>query len=245
MLTILAFSACKEGNVVEEFDEQDKGYDYFPLIVGKYMEYQVDSIVYDFTPDGGITLESTTFIREEIVDTILDNSERILYVVERFERKNNAEDWLISDVWTAYADGQRVERTEENLRFIKMIFPVVVNSTWNGNMFIDESLIIPIAGEGMEIFKGWSYEVLSVGEQETVGNEIFPDVTTISQANTENLIELRESTEKYARGIGLVYREMRILDTQCGGQLVDCDGLTWEQKAEKGFILRQWMTSHN
>ncbi|MEL6865958.1 MAG: hypothetical protein AAFP19_16145, partial [Bacteroidota bacterium] len=68
---------------------------------------------------------------------------------------------------------------------------------------------------------------------------MFDSVATIYQADNENAIELRYSIEKYARNIGLVYREMRILDTQA---IVDDP---WEEKAQKGFIIRQQITRHN
>jgi hypothetical protein len=67
-------------------------------------------------------------------------------------------------------------------------------------------------------------------------------VVTVQNADSENLIELRLAHEKYARGVGLVYRELWILDTQC---IEDCIGMTWEQKAEKGFILKQTLIDHN
>ncbi len=251
VLTLL-LAGCKSKSVVEEFDEIDKGYDYFPLEVGKFMEYQVDSVVYDITAEGSIAIPSSSYLKELVVDTFRDNANRLIFRIERYTKKNLADDWKISDVWTANKDEQRAERTEENLRFIKMTFPLVANSTWNGNMFIDDTQIISVAGESVELYKSWNYEVLSVGESEEIGEVIYPDVSTLQQAQNENLIELRYSIEKYARGIGLVYREMQILDTQCipncdlPNQPPDCFcGISWEEKAEKGFTLRQTMINHN
>ena len=123
-----------------------------------------------------------------------------------------------------------------------MVFPLQDNLTWDGNRYIDETTTISIAGESIEVFKSWEYEVNYVGEPAVVNNVIFEQVTEIVQADNENLIELRESKEQYAKGVGLIYREMRILDTQCISQ---CEGQTWEEKAEKGFILRQILLDHN
>src|SRR5690606_24012329 len=105
-----------------------------------------------------------------------------------------------------------IEWIEENLRFIKMVFPLREGVEWNGNKHIDVTTIIPIAGESVEVFKSWSYEALSVGETEIIGDFVFDEVATLSQADSENLIELRYSQEKYAKNIGLVYREMKILE---------------------------------
>ena len=57
-----------------------------------------------------------------------------------------------------------------------------------------------------------------------------------------NLIELREAIEKYARNVGLIEKQMRILDTQC---IIECEGEPWEVKAEKGFILKQRILEFN
>ena len=53
------------------------------------------------------------------------------------------------------------------------------------------------------------------------------------------LIPIRRGFEQYAPNVGLVYRELAGLDTQCGGNPGDCIDIPWEQKAEKGFIVRQ------
>ena len=61
-------------------------------------------------------------------------------------------------------------------------------------------------------------------------------------SNSENVIELRFAKEQYAKNIGLIAKEYLILDTQC---IEDCIGMTWEEKAEQGFILRMKMIDYN
>ena len=123
-----------------------------------------------------------------------------------------------------------------------MVFPLKQGLDWDGNQYIDITTIIPIAGESVEVFKSWSYEALTIGEAETNGDYNFEEVATISQADSENLIELRQSQEKYSKNVGLVYREMKILDTQC---IIECENMIWEDKAEKGFILKQEINDFN
>ncbi len=90
------------------------------------------------------------------------------------------------------------------------------------------------------MFKGWEYQVLEAGVPDTISGTPFPQVATIRQANMENFIELRFAREKYARGTGLIERELQILDTQ---QITDT--IPWEEKAEKGFILYQRLIESN
>ena len=206
------------------------------------MVYQVDSVIYDITQSGTEQIFSTAFIKEEIVETFTDNTGRQVYRIERYYRQDETNPWEIKDVWTAGVRNNQAERTEENLRFIKMVFPLREGTIWNGNLFIDETTIIPIAGESLEVYKNWEYEVIGVGVPDEIRGIVYDEVATMTQANNENLIEYRYSLEKYAKNIGLIYKEMKILDTQC---IDACEGQPWEDKAEKGFILRQFLISHN
>lgn len=239
---VILFQNCKSKSTFEDY-QPEMGYDYFPLQIGKYRTYVVDSILYDIGDNNMIdTTHSRTFVKHVVADTIIDNLGRSGFKIERYERLNDTLSWEIKDIWTAIQTEEKAEWIEENLRFIKMVFPLKEGTEWDGNKFIDISTIVPIAGESVEVFKSWDYEILSVDETEQIGNFTFENISTISQANSENLIEIRYSQEKYAKEIGLVYREMQILDTQC---ITECIGLSWEDKAEKGYILRQQILDYN
>lgn len=239
---ILSLQSCKDESTIEDF-QVDFGYEYSPIAIGKYWDYQVDSTTYDIgTSENIIVLNSTTYVREMITDTLTDNIGRLAYKVERSERSSLDGAWEVKDIWMTVRTEQQLERLEENLRFVKMVFPIKTGLAWDGNQFIDETTAITVAGETIEVFKSWEYEVDFVGEPVAVSNELYDDAVQIIQADNENLIELRYSKEQYVRDIGLVYKEMKILDTQC---ISDCEGLPWEEKAEKGFILRQSLIGHN
>jgi hypothetical protein len=73
-----------------------------------------------------------------------------------------------------------------------------------------------------------------------LNNKTYNQVAIVSLADSENLIEYRWGREYYAKGIGLIYKELRVLDTQ------KIDPTTaWEEKAEKGFIVKQRLLSYN
>lgn len=234
---------CLAASCKEEADpfQADFGYEYFPLEVGKYLVYEVDSTIYDPTGDTAVFF-SKTQVKEEIVDTLSDNLGNLLFKIERFERTADSLPWQVTKVFTATIQNDQAIRTEDNLRFIKMPFPPHDGASWDANIYFDPSVVVTVAGESVEMFKGWSSRILDVGLPDTVGILQFPEVTTIRLADEENLIELRRGFEKYAKGIGLIYRELWILDTQC---IEQCVGQTWEEKAEKGFILRQKLVAHN
>ncbi|TAK36940.1 MAG: hypothetical protein EPO28_12845 [Saprospiraceae bacterium] len=238
IILLLLVLSCKK---TSDGYDPDFGYQYFPLGVGKYWVYSVDSTIFDPTGNSLISL-SHRLVKEEITDTLHDISGNPLYKIERFERQADTLPWQITKVLTQSIIDNKALRTEDNLRFIKLPFPLRKNDQWDGNAYFDPSIIVTVAGESMEMFKDWSYKVEQVDEPENIGSYSFPAVATIRQANNENLIELRISKEKYAKGVGLVYRELWILDTQC---IEPCTGQTWEEKAEKGFILKQTIIAYN
>ncbi len=142
-------------------------------------------------------------------------------------------------------------RTEENLQFIKMVFPLQEDTEWDGNAFINESTSIVVGGETIELFIDFEYKVLSINEEEEVNGETFSDVITIqnadnfdplSPAETQNKLERRMIIEKYAKDIGLIYRRHLIVDTQCLEPA--CDDLSWEEKAEKGYSMEMFLVDH-
>ena len=236
LLPLLLLASCE--TKIEE-NNLDFGYNYFPLEVGKTWIYQLDSTVFDTTGMGTVVSSSTTFSKETIVEKFTGADGNEVYRIERSERKTDTDPWKVKDVWSAELETQKAIRTEENFRFVKMIFPLLGNEIWDGNQYIDKSTNIILAGETVEIFKNWEYEVISISEPEQIGDFAFEEVTTISQADSENLIELRFSREKYAKGVGLVYKEMRILDTQAISETTP-----WEDKAQKGFILIQTLIDY-
>lgn len=224
----------------------DYGYDYYPVEIGKYIIYDVDSITYD--PSANATLIDTTSYqaKEEIVDTTLDNEGRTVYVIHYSTRNDANVAWELENVYTTVVTSEWVERTEENLRFVKLLFPQRIADTWDGNRyFVEENILVTVRGETLELFKNWNSAIIDKGSSTTIGAFTFDDVLTIRHADNENLIERRFVEEKYARTVGLIEKTVMILDTQCGGNLSNCTELSWEEKAEKGFILKMKVNNYN
>ncbi len=238
IFALALLAACK--TEPDDFD-RDFGYDYYPLEIGQFLTYRMDSTIYDPTGDSLVS-QSTSFLKEIVVDSFTDLTGSTVFRIEQYQRAVDSLPWSIKKVVTASVTDNQAQRVEDNLRFIKLTFPVRENVSWDGNVFFDSGTKVTVAGETLEMFKSWSYRILQAGQPETIGGDSFPDVVTIQNADSENLIELRQAHEKYARDVGLVYRELWILDTQC---IEDCIGMNWEEKAEKGFILKQTLIDHN
>jgi hypothetical protein len=213
----------------------------FPAFPGKFWEYRVDSVVYDKGPNGLKRDSSRSFIRYEVLDTLKTILGDTSLFVLRSWRPDDSSAWKMQDVLQIERTKARLEWQEGNLRFVKLVAPLNPGDNWNGNQYIPENTTVFIAGEPLQIFKNWlPYSLEKVSASESIGEFTYEDVFTILQTRAENLIEYRFSTEKYARGAGLVYREMAIFDTQ----ILD-PALEWEEKAEKGFSLKQFLLRSN
>ena len=228
----LVFFACAKKEIDDH--QTDMGYDFFPVELGQYRTYAVDSIVFGQT--GADTISSQ--IKETIVEVLGDGHDK-KYRVLREWREHADEPWQSNTIWWIVKEDSRIIQTEENLKFIKLTFPVKLGTNWNGNAFFDERIIVKIGSENLEFFKEWDYGVVGFGNH-VLPNESFDDVFTVQEADFETSIELRKSTAVYAKGVGLVERTQQILDTQC----ITCTG-TWAEKAEKGVILKQYLIDHN
>ncbi|MCC7246411.1 MAG: hypothetical protein IT269_12080 [Saprospiraceae bacterium] len=218
-------------------------WDYFPLRIGQQTTWRVDSIVYDFATGGGTVRDSSvTFVQEIVSDTLRDQTGELNYVIDRFERLNDSAPWQFVRRETAVRNASQAIRTEQNLRFLKLIFPMTRRSEWNGNIWIDVNREIEIAGERIRPFVNWQYEVDSIDVAATVGAFQFDSTLLVTEVNESNIIERRLSQTRYAKGVGMVEREIWILDSQyCNQDPVptDCTTLSWDLKAERGYRLRQ------
>ncbi len=212
------------------------GKDYYPLAIGKTMTYDLDSIIYDPILTGGVKIDTTHWqFREIVKDTFRDNEGILQYKIDHLERLRSKIDWKIVKVVTEAFSQTHALRQEDNLRFIKFPLGFGENTKWNSAIFNDSAKII-IAGETLDLFsKKWTSAIVSFGKKETIGTKTFNDVLTVlSQTDPKILTEKRYLLEKYAKNIGLVYREYHILDTQ----KLDA-AVAWEKKAEKGAIVIQ------
>jgi hypothetical protein len=160
----LALFACNNRTIDEspglDIADQQR---YFSLELNKVLEYQVDSIVFDPATTGGTAqLVSTTWVREVVADTLRTQTGDLFWLIERFERRSDTLPWILARIWSAQVTPQQAIRQEENLSYVRMIFPMDRRSEWNGNVLLDENMEVKIADETMRPFVNWQYEVDSI-----------------------------------------------------------------------------------
>ncbi len=231
----------------------DRGEDYFPLHKGKYWDYKVDSISYKLRNTTNHTVDSfhrSFFVRELVGDTLRDAAGRPSYRLERYTRPSRDSAWKLEDVWLITRTTATAERVEEDQRFLKLAFPVNKATKWNCVQFIDPYTELSIWGErtvaAYSADKGWGVQskYTSIDVPYTLNGRTYDSTATIlfadSDANSSGGAgtNRRYYQEVYARNVGLIYKRLEILDTQCIDPAT-CGRANqpWEARAEVGFIL--------
>ena len=192
--------------------------DYYPLTVGKYITYNLDSLVFT---NYGSTLLSLDTIHYQIQYVVsaqeVDNLNRSGYLIVRNIRTDSTEPWVTDHTAFALNTGSTIEFTEDNLKYIKLVEPIQQNFSWSGNSYIEASSLIT----DVPYLNGWTYVYDSINVPITLGSLIID--STIQVAEEDDSIGPQDHTdivdgydtvyssrtyscEKYAKGIGLIYR---------------------------------------
>lgn len=236
-ISLTIFFACEKKT--EPVDLEKYGLEYYPVEIGKYWEYSVDSLLYG--PVGHTGVDSTTsYLREEIVDTFRNDKNELVYRLDVFARSSDTLGWDLINSSFIRKDNSSLIKTENGLHFIKLTFPVTRYSNWNGNVLIHWKSAIVIKGEEIAAFDNWNYIYESLSDKIDIGPKHWDDVLTVNEADYTAFDNKRYSVAQYVKNVGPVYREQWFLDTQ-----IYDERLTWREKAQKGMILRMKLIQHN
>ena len=171
------------------------GFNYFPLEIGDYRIYQIQQIEYSLF---AATDTAHYQLKELVVDTFSTQSE-LNYILHRFKRDLSTDKWQLDSVWTSRRTQNHAIVVENNIPFVKMVFPIRLDKVWDGNLFNasppDEYQITEISGS-METPAGTFVDNLTVFENNERDTLIYQDI--------------RQSI--YALNVGLIYKNSSILD---------------------------------
>ncbi|MCB0687642.1 MAG: hypothetical protein KDC53_14000 [Saprospiraceae bacterium] len=243
----LMLAECKDG-LEDPLSDTQLGYEYYPLEVGKYRIYQVDSIQFDLgMGDLPVSDTSRFFLRENTVEIIPDLEGHDRYRIERSRSADPEGPWAPLDVITRDRNERQAGSTENNIRLINLVFPPTKDLSWNGTSYINDQITVFVKGETIEMYRDWDFRILSVDVNEQIGQYNFEDVVTVQQSDSENPFEKRYSIEKFAKGVGLIFKEQQIVDSYCKyvGDNAHCVGLDWNLKSGRGYFLTFHLVDYN
>lgn len=215
----------------------DVGYAYAPAVLGKYIVYDVDSTIYDdFNND---TVYYKYRIKEKLEENYIDNQGRqairLVRYIKMFDSTVSYDNmpWIVKDVWVYTKTNTTLEVVEEDVRFTKLVFPVAEKVTWNGNAH-------NTIGE-------WEYKYAYIDNQESINGITFDKVLQVTQKDDKgiNVIHREYFIEKFAKDVGLVYKEIKDLYSNTP----TIDPITHqvvpvEQRITKGVIYKMTYISH-
>ncbi|MEM7573364.1 MAG: hypothetical protein AAF433_10710 [Bacteroidota bacterium] len=242
LLSLLGFWACEEESIPPPEDQL--GTDYYPLEIGNRWIYQVDSVIL-VAEIGRTRYDSIRVLaRETLVDTFNDQSGRLWYRGLREERASTTDAWEPTLSFALRVDERGLYRSEDNLEFQLLAFPLLENQRWDGHAAFDEFRPIAVGGELLDVYAGWDYRLLSIDEPYQLPNgDSYAATLLVDQAEVDNLIDFRRSYRRYAKGIGPIETFVDARHTQCqvccNGDTGICLDLAWDVKAEKGYIIHQ------
>ncbi len=240
---LVVFTACE--NTTEDLVAESYK-DYYPLQVGKFIAYRIDSTV--FTKSGSMIETHKYQVKHTVHAETTDNQGRKVFLVNRLIRDEaGTSAWLENGSYIVTPLSDRVEVTENNMRVIKLIDPVKAGFSWRGNAYLPSSPFRPPydmdAGSDMN---EWVFSYTNFGDT-TVNGQQYQNVWTVAQNNhvlnfpvtPDTRIALKEvGLEKYAKNIGLVYKVFDLYEYQ--GPHADNPQGTYT-----GFGITMWMIDHN
>src|SRR5690606_621120 len=187
--------ACIAGACDSDPKPVGSDHPYMPLMKGIYQIYDVDSTWYTATGEYELHYELMTVV----VDSFPDADAGYTYVIYRYKRNAPETDWQYMDTWSARTTDLRAMVTEGNTTYVKFVLPVSEGRAWDGNAYniLDED----------------KYEMINTRKPFALEDISFEDCIEVNQNDDNDLVVRTDiRREVYARGTGLILKEVRILN---------------------------------
>jgi hypothetical protein len=206
----------------DEHKPVDVGLNYFPLQKGFYQIYKVNSIIYKLSSDPD-TLNFERMV--EVVDSLPNAGGGYIYVIHRSTRADENAAWTYEDTWSAYLSNNEAVVREQNISFVKLLFPIKEGNSWDGNKYNNE-------GEDEYLIENTDVPV-------ALGGTAFDKTLTVTQETNDDPIVFTDMRKEiYARNAGLIYKEIMQLH-YC--TVPNCLG---KKLIERGEITKQEIKSY-
>lgn len=229
IICMLLLQAC---NKKDDTGLQDFKHRYYPTFTGHYVTYQVDSVRYSFAAPNSYQRDTVRYqLMEMIADTFYDNLNELNYTIELYRRPTSTDSWILWKRWYIKPGITNLQKVEDDIRFVRLIFPPKINATWDGNLYVPKTT-------PYTVFQNWDYAYTDVDQPQTVNGFSFDSTLSVTEVDDENLIEKTLRKSVYAKGVGLVYLEWEALSKQ----QISKD---WVTGPENGFRIRMRVIDFN
>ncbi len=202
------FVSCKKNNNTQT----DATRNYFPLTFGSSVTYEVDSTYYDETLCTRYNVKSQ--MKYVVTDTFTDRknfTNKLSYILDVFSRPYDGAIWRPQGVIILNPTANGLNWTQDNVKYIKMSFPITDGYTWKGNVNA------PINDPDFNFLKNWDYQYRNYRKSFNTGYVNFDNTVTVLEndesVNYPDVVSgvaayRTYSKAVYAYNVGLVYREL-------------------------------------
>ncbi len=206
-LFMIALIGCKKESETVSYPPLN---DYYPLAVGKMLLYRVDSTI---VPAFNASLATVSYQAMDTIESSFnDNSGRLSFRIYRYLRDTaGTQPWTFAYTFVVTSTDKQVEFVDNNFRFIKIVSPIKNDFSWQGNAYINtktDNLYLD----------GWNYTYQNFGQNYTASGYTYDSTVTVMQQDdfspdgpfdpTYDYQQRNYSVEVYAKGIGLVYKDL-------------------------------------
>jgi hypothetical protein len=220
------------------------------LQVGKYITYRMDSLNFYFY---GQSDTITSYLAKDSVEKkTVDNTGAPAWLVTRYLSDTSGSFWTPSMTYIVSPSNPAIDVTENNLRFVKLAFPMDLGYSWTGGTYLPYNPyqdFFLYSDYNNLTMSSWNYQYTAVDQDFTVDNgQTFPKATTILlNADSTNIPIFNADmfgsvtywSETYAKGVGMIYRHTEMYEYQPPTP----DGTQAGYKI--GFALTMSIVDHN
>jgi hypothetical protein len=213
---IVVAASCVKSSI----NHGDPTLSYFPVKIGHYVVYDVDSSYYTMAVDtpvvGALDTQCMVYdIRSQmkyaITDTTRDANDSLIYIVNVFYRHYDGDKWQQQGaVMYIRANNDSIQVNQDGNMYTKMKFPVKNGYSWNGNFLVDK---LNPADAYLQNWNyvyskaGYSYNNLLHNFENTVS--VVEDDESVNYPFVDSALQAYRTYAKevYAYNVGMVYKE--------------------------------------
>ncbi|MFN8922925.1 MAG: hypothetical protein ACK5XP_08390, partial [Sphingobacteriia bacterium] len=187
-----------------ELETESRGEDFFPLGQGTARTYLIIDTSFTAQPSTtnsyGLTLVLDPHYRREVQGGVeADQTGRSLQRLELYRSPNAVKidtTYTFQELWTLFRGENFAERTEGNIRYQVLRFPIQRGGDWDGNAFNTRQ-----GGPDQQ-----DYVYLSTDTTITLHGTTYTGCLWVQQRKASNVLFDVDTYEVYAPNVGLIYR---------------------------------------
>ncbi len=205
-IMLFLVQGCKDDDVISP---ASPALNYVKNDPGRWIIYDCDSIHHldnDNNTDNNV--DTFRFQIMEVIDSIgIDGENQKIQHLSRYKKEQDSTQWKFMARWTAKINSGGYQRVEDNIRYLRLGFPIGSGTKWNGNAY-------NTLGEE-EYYYGMINEPASAG-----GMHFDSTLTVVQGDSTIGYHNYPFGIEQYATGIGPIYRYYASVDYYPGTTVI-------------------------